>query len=169
MLRFADSSKARIGDLVFAIGNPFGVGQTVTMGIISAPQRAVGNIEKFQDFIQTDASINPGNSGGALVNSNGDVVGINTAILANGSEGNQGIGFAIPAALVVNVLADKLVEPAVSVVIDASGVVLPTIPANFVVPEVLTVSPNPPSILLLNVTLPPAASVAAVPSVTGSL
>jgi serine protease Do len=104
MLRFADSSKARIGDLVFAIGNPFGVGQTVTMGIVSAKQRAVGNIEKFQDFIQTDASINPGNSGGALVNSNGDVVGINTAILANGSEGNQGIGFAIPAALVQNVM-----------------------------------------------------------------
>jgi serine protease Do len=104
MLRFADSSKARIGDLVFAIGNPFGVGQTVTMGIVSAKQRAIGNIEKFQDFIQTDASINPGNSGGALVNSNGDVVGINTAILANGSEGNQGIGFAIPAALVQNVM-----------------------------------------------------------------
>jgi serine protease Do len=104
VLRFADSSKARIGDLVFAIGNPFGVGQTVTMGIISAKQRAVGNIEKFQDFIQTDAAINPGNSGGALVNSNGDVVGINTAILANGSEGNQGIGFAIPSALVQNVM-----------------------------------------------------------------
>lgn len=108
VLRFADSSKARIGDLVFAIGNPFGVGQTVTMGIISAKQRAVGNIEKFQDFIQTDASINPGNSGGALVNSNGDVVGINTAILANGSEGNQGIGFAIPAALAQNVMGQLM-------------------------------------------------------------
>ena len=103
-LSFADSSKARVGDLVFAIGNPFGVGQTVTMGIISAKGRAVGGIETFEDFIQTDASINPGNSGGALVNANGAVVGINTAILANGSEGNQGIGFAIPIDLVHNVM-----------------------------------------------------------------
>jgi Do/DeqQ family serine protease len=103
-LSFADSSKARVGDLVFAIGNPFGVGQTVTMGIISAKGRAVGGIEKFEDFIQTDAAINPGNSGGALVNANGAVVGINTAILANGSEGNQGIGFAIPIDLVHNVM-----------------------------------------------------------------
>ena len=91
--RLGDSRKSRVGDLVFAIGNPFNVGQTVTMGIISAKSRAYGRIETFQDFIQTDASINPGNSGGALINANGDVVGINTAILANGSEGNQGIGF----------------------------------------------------------------------------
>jgi serine protease Do len=103
-LTFADSTKARVGDLVFAIGNPFNVGQTVTMGIISAKSRAIGGIEKFEDFIQTDASINPGNSGGALVNANGALVGINTAILANGSEGNQGIGFAIPVNLARNVM-----------------------------------------------------------------
>jgi serine protease Do len=103
-VRLGDSSKSRVGDLVFAIGNPFGVGQTVTMGIVSAKSRAYGRIETFQDFIQTDAAINPGNSGGALINSNGDVVGINTAILANGSEGNQGIGFAIPINMVRNVM-----------------------------------------------------------------
>jgi serine protease Do len=103
-LSFADSTKARVGDLVFAIGNPFGVGQTVTMGIVSAKGRAVGGIEKFEDFIQTDAAINPGNSGGALVNANGALIGVNTAILANGSEGNQGIGFAIPVSLARNVM-----------------------------------------------------------------
>ncbi|MFZ0588884.1 MAG: Do family serine endopeptidase [Bryobacteraceae bacterium] len=103
-ISFADSTKARVGDLVFAIGNPFDVGQTVTMGIISAKSRAIGGIEKFEDFIQTDAAINPGNSGGALVNANGALVGINTAILANGSEGNQGIGFAIPVNLARNVM-----------------------------------------------------------------
>jgi serine protease Do len=108
-VRFADSSKSRVGDLVFAIGNPFGVGQTVTMGIVSAKGRAVGRIETFMDFIQTDASINPGNSGGALVNASGDLVGINTAILANGSEGNQGIGFAIPVNLARNVM-DQLIK-----------------------------------------------------------
>jgi serine protease Do len=108
-LSFADATKARVGDLVFAIGNPFAVGQTVTMGIVSAKGRAVGGIEKFEDFIQTDAAINPGNSGGALVNANGALVGINTAILANGSEGNQGIGFAIPVNLVRNVM-DQLVK-----------------------------------------------------------
>jgi len=102
--QLGDSGKSRVGDLVFAIGNPFNVGQTVTMGIISAKSRAYGRIETFQDFIQTDASINPGNSGGALINANGDVVGINTAILANGSEGNQGIGFAIPINMVRNVM-----------------------------------------------------------------
>jgi len=108
-LSFAEASKSRVGDLVFAIGNPFGVGQTVTMGIVSAKGRSVGRIETFQDFIQTDAAINPGNSGGALVNANGALIGVNTAILANGSEGNQGIGFAIPVGLVRNVM-DQLVK-----------------------------------------------------------
>jgi Do/DeqQ family serine protease len=109
-VHFGDSTKARVGDLVFAIGNPFGVGQTVTMGIVSAKSRRMGGrIEHFEDFIQTDAAINPGNSGGALVNANGDVVGINTAILANGSQGNQGIGFAIPINLVRNVM-DQLIK-----------------------------------------------------------
>jgi serine protease Do len=108
-LSFANGSKSRVGDLVFAIGNPFNVGQTVTMGIVSARGRSVGRIETFQDFIQTDAAINPGNSGGALVNANGALIGLNTAILANGSEGNQGIGFAIPIGLVKNVM-DQLVK-----------------------------------------------------------
>jgi serine protease Do len=93
----ADSSKVQVGDYALAIGNPFGVGQTVTMGIVSATGRTHLGIEDYEDFIQTDAPINPGNSGGALVNDRGELIGINTAIIAHGSEGNQGIGFAIPA------------------------------------------------------------------------
>jgi Do/DeqQ family serine protease len=95
---FADSSELRVGDFVVAIGNPFGLGQTVTSGIVSALGRSGLGIESYEDFIQTDASINPGNSGGALVNLRGELVGINTAILGggNGNRGNIGIGFAIP-------------------------------------------------------------------------
>jgi serine protease Do len=99
-----DSSKLQIGDAVLAIGNPYGIGQTVTMGIVSATGRAHLDIEDYEDFIQTDASINPGNSGGALVNDRGELVGINTAILAPGSGGNQGIGFAVPVNLARNVM-----------------------------------------------------------------
>lgn len=95
---FADSDKARIGDLVLAIGNPFGLGQTVTMGIVSATGRGGMDITDYENFIQTDASINPGNSGGALVDVEGRVVGINTAIFSR-SGGNQGIGFAVPSNL----------------------------------------------------------------------
>jgi Do/DeqQ family serine protease len=91
----ADSSRLRVGDFVVAIGNPFGLGQTVTSGIVSALGRSGLGIEGYEDFIQTDASINPGNSGGALVNLRGELVGMNTAILAP-SGGNVGIGFAIP-------------------------------------------------------------------------
>lgn len=91
----ADSEKLRVGDFVVAIGNPFGLGQTVTTGIVSALGRTGLGIEGYEDFIQTDASINPGNSGGALVNLKGELVGINTAIIAP-SGGNVGIGFAIP-------------------------------------------------------------------------
>lgn len=87
--------RARVGDVVFAVGNPFGVGQTVSMGIVSATGRHQPGLTRFADFIQTDAAINPGNSGGALINANGDLVGINTAIFSN-SGGFQGIGFAIP-------------------------------------------------------------------------
>jgi len=94
-VKFADSDKLRVGDYVVAIGNPFGLGQTVTSGIVSALGRSGLGIEGFEDFIQTDASINPGNSGGALVNLRGELVGINTAILSK-SGGNVGIGFAIP-------------------------------------------------------------------------
>lgn len=93
-----DSDRVEVGDLVLALGNPFGVGQTVTMGIVSAKGRGGLGIVDYEDFIQTDASINPGNSGGALVDAAGRLVGINTAILSR-SGGNQGVGFAVPANL----------------------------------------------------------------------
>ncbi len=98
-VRIADSSAVRVGDFVVAIGNPFGLGQTVTTGIVSAIGRSGLGIEGYENFIQTDASINPGNSGGALVNLRGELVGINTAIIAPAG-GNVGIGFAIPANMV---------------------------------------------------------------------
>jgi serine protease Do len=99
-----DSSKAQVGDYALAIGDPFGVGQTVTMGIVSATGRSNLGIETYEDFIQTDAPINPGNSGGALINDRGELIGINTAIITHGSGGNQGIGFAIPSDMAVNVM-----------------------------------------------------------------
>ena len=98
-----DSSKVEVGDIALAMGNPFGLGQTVTMGIISATGRGGLGIEDYEDFIQTDASINPGNSGGALVNTRGELIGINTAILS-GSGGNQGVGFAVPVDLVRHIM-----------------------------------------------------------------
>ena len=93
---FGDSSKLQVGDYALAIGDPFGIGETVTMGIVSATARSGLDIENYEDFIQTDAAINPGNSGGALINARGELIGINTAILSGGSGGNQGVGFAIP-------------------------------------------------------------------------
>jgi len=108
-ITIGDSSKVQVGDYALAVGNPFGVGQTVTMGIISATGRSHMGIEEYEDFIQTDAPINPGNSGGALVNDRGELIGINTAILAHGSEGNQGIGFAIPAKMARSVM-DQIVR-----------------------------------------------------------
>lgn len=107
-LSWADSSQLRVGDFVVAVGNPFGLEQTATSGIISALGRTGLGIEGYEDFIQTDASINPGNSGGALVNMSGELIGINTAILAP-SGGNIGIGFAIPSLLAQGVLK-QLVE-----------------------------------------------------------
>jgi len=104
VLAFADSSKVRVGDYALAIGNPFGIGQTVTLGIVSATGRGGLGIEDYEDFIQTDAAINPGNSGGALVNSDGDLVGINTAIISPNSGGNNGVGFAIPSNMARNVM-----------------------------------------------------------------
>lgn len=95
-LRFGDSDQLNVGDYVIAIGNPFGIGQTVTSGIVSALGRSGLSPEGYEDFIQTDASINPGNSGGALVNLRGELVGINTAIIGPAG-GNVGIGFAVPA------------------------------------------------------------------------
>jgi serine protease Do len=95
VITIGDSSKVRVGEFALAVGDPFGVGQTVTMGIVSATGRGGFGIEDIEDFIQTDAAVNPGNSGGALVNVRGELIGINTAILS-GSGGNQGVGFAIP-------------------------------------------------------------------------
>ena len=97
-LKLGDSSKLRVGDIVLAIGNPFGLDETVTMGIVSATGRRSLDLSGnggYEDFIQTDAAINPGNSGGALINNRGELIGINTAIIS-GTGGNQGIGFAIP-------------------------------------------------------------------------
>lgn len=104
----SNSDHLRVGDFVVAIGNPFGLGQTVTSGIISALSRSGLGIEGYEDFIQTDASINPGNSGGALVNLRGELVGINTAIFSR-SGGNIGIGFAIPANIALHIM-EQLVE-----------------------------------------------------------
>src|SRR5437762_6659676 len=107
-IMFADSDKIDVGDVVLALGNPFGIGQTVTMGIVSATGRGGMGIEDYEDFIQTDAAINPGNSGGALVEAEGRLVGLNTAILSR-SGGNQGVGFAIPANLARSVM-DQLIK-----------------------------------------------------------
>ncbi len=108
-ITIGDSSKVQVGDYALAIGDPFGVGETVTMGIVSATGRTNLGIEDYEDFIQTDAPINPGNSGGALVNDRGELIGVNTAILSGGSGGNQGVGFAIPSNLAVNV-TDQIVK-----------------------------------------------------------
>ncbi len=105
----ADSDKVEVGDVVLAIGNPFGVGQTVTEGIVSATGRGNLGIEDYEDFIQTDAAINPGNSGGALVDIDGRLVGINTAILSH-SGGSQGVGFAIPADLARTVMQSLVAD-----------------------------------------------------------
>ena len=105
-VKFGDSDKARIGDWVIAIGNPFGLGGTVTAGIISARNRSIG-LARYEDFIQTDASINQGNSGGPLFDMNGDVIGINTAIL--GQSGSIGIGFAIPSNS-AKIVVDQLIK-----------------------------------------------------------
>ena len=101
-ITFYDSDKVKVGDLVFALGNPFGVGETITQGIVSATGRSSVGIVEYENFIQTDASINPGNSGGALVNSAGYLIGINSAIITR-SGGNVGIGFAIPSNMVESI------------------------------------------------------------------
>jgi len=103
-LVFANSSSTKVGDVVLAIGNPFGVGQTVTSGIISAQGRSDLGLSTFENFIQTDAAINPGNSGGALINTQGELIAINTAIFSR-SGGSQGIGFAIPTSLAQGVMS----------------------------------------------------------------
>ncbi len=108
-MKLGDSTDLHVGDLVFAVGDPYGIGETATMGIVSATGRSGLGIENYEDFIQTDASINPGNSGGALINLHGDLIGVNTAILSNGEGfggqgGNEGIGFAIPINMAHNVM-----------------------------------------------------------------
>jgi len=109
-LKMSDSDKIRVGDFVVAVGNPYGLNQTVTSGIVSALGRSGLGIEDYENFIQTDASINPGNSGGALVDLNGNLIGMNTAILApGGSGGNVGIGFAIPINMVRQIV-EQLIE-----------------------------------------------------------
>ena len=113
VIELGDSELLRIGDVVLAIGNPFGVGQTVTMGIVSAKGRSHLGINTFENFIQTDAAINPGNSGGALINTNGQLMGINTAIFSK-SGGSQGIGFAIPVMLAKNVMQQIIEQGHVS-------------------------------------------------------
>lgn len=106
-ITFGDSDKIEVGDVVLAVGNPFGIGQTVTSGIVSAVGRNNLNIEDYENFIQTDAAINPGNSGGALVDAQGRLIGINTAIFSR-SGGNQGIGFAIPVNMVKYIMEQIL-------------------------------------------------------------
>ncbi len=118
-LTFGDSSKLRVGDVVFAIGDPFGIGETATMGIVSATGRSLGiesaeqgRRDTYEDFIQTDAAINPGNSGGAMIDLHGNLVGINTAILTSGGQeegGNEGIGFAVPINMARNVM-EQIIE-----------------------------------------------------------
>jgi len=103
-VKFGDSDKLKIGDIVFALGNPFGIGESVTQGIVSALNKSVG-INKYENFIQTDASINMGNSGGALIDSRGALIGINTAILSK-TGGSVGIGFAIPSNTIKSVAYD---------------------------------------------------------------
>jgi serine protease DegQ len=112
-ITFADPASVQIGDIVLAVGDPFGVGQTVTQGIVSATGRNRLGINTFENFIQTDAAINPGNSGGALVDASGHLVGINTAIYSN-SGGSQGIGFAIPVSLARQVMEQIIATGRVS-------------------------------------------------------
>jgi len=107
-LPIGDSNKLMVGDFVVAVGNPFGLGQTVTSGIVSALGRTI-NLEGYEDFIQTDAAINPGNSGGPLTNLKGEMIGMNTAILGGNGGGNVGIGFAVPTSIITNVM-DQLIE-----------------------------------------------------------
>ena len=108
-IKFANSSKIKVGDVVFAIGNPFGVGESVTWGIISALNKSGMGINEYEDFIQTDASINPGNSGGALIDSRGNLIGINTAIISKTGQ-NNGIGFAIPSNMAKKIATDLILK-----------------------------------------------------------
>ena len=108
VLPLGDSSQVQVGDLALAIGNPFGVGKIVTMGIVSATGRGNLGLEDYEDFIQTDAAINPGHSRGALIDTRGELIGINTAILSDGARSNQGVGFAVPVNMARRVMEQLL-------------------------------------------------------------
>ena len=151
-LPMGDSSKVQVGDVALAIGNPFGIGQTVTMGIIGAKSRGGLGIEDYEDFIQTDAAINPGNSGGALVNTNGELIAINTAILSGNSGGNQGVGFAIPINMAREVMDQLMKTGKISRGYIGAGIqdVTPSLAKAFKVPAtggalIREVEPNSPS------------------------
>lgn len=135
-LRWAEYDKLQVGDLVLAVGSPFGLSSTVTLGIISALGRGNVGIADYEDFIQTDAAINPGNSGGALVNMNGDLIGINTAIFSR-TGGSEGIGFAIPSSIAVDIVealtkTGKVVRGWMGVAIQE---VTPALAKSFKIPE----------------------------------
>ncbi|MEL6543541.1 MAG: DegQ family serine endoprotease [Myxococcota bacterium] len=142
-LRFGNADSLRLGDIVLAVGNPFGVGQTVTMGIVSAKGRANVGIVDYEDFIQTDAAINPGNSGGALVNTRGELVGINTAILSR-SGGYQGIGFAIPSNMARTIMRSLIDKGRVSR--GFLGISIQNVDANL--SEALGLEPNTRGVLV---------------------
>jgi serine protease Do len=135
-LKWAEYEKLQVGDLVLAVGSPFGLSSTVTLGIISALGRGNVGIADYEDFIQTDAAINPGNSGGALVNMNGDLIGINTAIFSR-TGGSEGIGFAIPSSIAVDIVESltrtgKVVRGWMGVAIQE---VTPALAKSFKIPE----------------------------------
>ncbi len=113
-IALGNSESIEVGDIVLALGNPFGIGQTVTMGIVGATGRGNLGIERYENFIQTDAAINPGNSGGALVNARGELIGINTAIISRSSGGNQGVGFAVPVNMAHHVMKQLAADGHVS-------------------------------------------------------
>src|SRR5574341_2499460 len=135
-LKWADYDKLQVGDVVLAVGSPFGLSSTVTLGIISALGRGNVGIADYEDFIQTDAAINPGNSGGALVNMSGDLIGINTAIFSR-TGGSEGIGFAIPSSIAVDIVerltkTGKVVRGWMGVAIQE---VTPALAKSFKIPE----------------------------------
>ncbi len=147
----ADSTKLRVGDVAFAIGNPLGVGQTVTMGIISATGRKVGILDEvggYEDFIQTDAAINQGNSGGALIDAKGRLVGINSAIIST-SQGNIGIGFAIPVNLASSIM-HSLIETG-SVARGYMGVITPPEPLSAELVESLGLPKDTKGVVVMDV------------------
>ena len=136
-ITFSQSEQLSVGDVVLAIGNPFGVGQTVTQGIVSALGRSHLGINTFENFIQTDAPINPGNSGGALINANGDLVGINSAIYSR-SGGSMGIGFAIPVSLAKQIMEQIIRQGSVTrgwIGVEAQDIT-PELAESFKLPEV---------------------------------